>query len=283
MKGYIYKYIFPDGKVYIGQTRRPMAARHKEHLNPSTGPLNSGFWEAYQTVGEPELDILEVVEAEDVTTLIDQLNNKETLYISEYRATDPQYGYNRKEIATAFNPDNAILQKKIREEMKKVEEEVNVRFWPIMHKIEAEDQASLTEDEKTIIRESLLQDNLFDNALREIMSPNDFTIREGGDLFWLEEALDFATFAYKEEREEEICRYVAEHAIEILQQEKKGKIIQQIDAEGNVVHEYVTKEQICDAFNIIRIDNITNVLKGKQKSAYGFFWRYKPTDNSPIE
>lgn len=278
MKGYIYKYTFPDGKVYIGQTRRPMAARHKEHLNPSTGPLNSGFWQAYKTVGEPKLDILEVVEAKDVTTLVDQLNSKETIFISKYRSTDPQYGYNRKEIATAFNPDNAILQKKIREELEKVEEEVNVCFWSILRKIKAGDQASLTEGEKAIIRDSLLQDNLFDHALREIMNPDDFSICEGGDLFWLEEALDFATFVYREEREEEILRYVSENAIEILQQRKQGKIIQQIDADGNVVHEYVTKEQICDAFNIIRIDNITNVLKGKQKSAYGFFWRYKPAD-----
>lgn len=281
MKGYIYKYTFPDGKVYIGQTRRPMVARHKEHLNPSTGPLNSGFWEAYQTVGEPKLDILEVVEAEDVTAFVDQLNSKETIYISEYRATDPQFGYNRKEIATAFNPDNAILQRWIREELKKVEEEVNVRFWPIMRKIEAGEQASLTKDEKKVIRNSLLQDNLFENALREIMNPDDFTIREGGNLFWLEEALDFAAFVYKEEREEAIYQYVAENAIEILEQGKQGKIIQQIDAGGNVVHEYVTKEQICDAFNIIRIDNITNVLKGKQKTAYGFFWRYKPAKDEP--
>lgn len=42
--------------------------------------------------------------------------------------------------------------------------------------------------------------------------------------------------------------------------------------------EYVTKAEICEAFNIVRIDNITNVLKGRQKSAYGFFWRYKPVD-----
>ena len=276
VKGYIYKYTFPDGKVYIGQTRRPMAVRHKEHLNPSTGPLNSGFWEAYQAIGEPKLEILEVVEVEDVTTLVDLLNKKETLYISEYHATDPQYGYNRKEIATAFNPDNAILQKKIQEGLKELEEEVDVRFWSIMRKIEAGDQASLTDDERTIIRDSLLQDNLFDHALREIMNPDDFTIRDGGDLFWLEEALDFASFVYKEEKKEELCRYVTEHATEILQQGKQGKIIQQLDADGNVIYEYVTKEQICEAFNIIRIDNITNVLKGKQKSAYGFKWRYKP-------
>lgn len=276
MKGLIYKYTFPDGKIYIGQTRRPMGARHKEHLNPSTGPANSGFWEAYQTVGEPTWEILEVVEAEDVTTLVDLLNRKETAYIIEAKATDPRYGYNRKEIATVYNPDSAILQKRIREELQKVDAEAGIRFQSIMEKIEAGDHASLTENEKAFIRDSLLQDNLFDNALRETLNPDDFSLRDGGDLFWLEEALDFASVVYKEEREEEICRFVEENADQILREGKEGKIIQQIDKDGNIVREYVTKAEICEAFNIVRIDNITNVLKGRQKSAYGFYWRFKP-------
>ena len=40
MKGYIYKYTFSDGKVYVGQTRRHISIRHREHMSPSTGPLN---------------------------------------------------------------------------------------------------------------------------------------------------------------------------------------------------------------------------------------------------
>ncbi len=117
-KGIIYKYTFPDGKVYIGQTRRPMAVRHQEHVNPSTGPVNSGFWEAYQTVGEPEWEILKVVEAEDVTTLVGLLNRLETAYIIEAKATDPRYGYNKREIATVYDPDSAILKKRFEKNSK---------------------------------------------------------------------------------------------------------------------------------------------------------------------
>ena len=49
MKGYIYKYTFPDGKVYIGQTRRDPQIRHREHISPVTGSTNGGFWRAYST------------------------------------------------------------------------------------------------------------------------------------------------------------------------------------------------------------------------------------------
>ena len=48
MKGIIYKYTFPDGKVYIGQTRNP-EKRKREHIDPKTGPYwilgsISTFW-----------------------------------------------------------------------------------------------------------------------------------------------------------------------------------------------------------------------------------------------
>ncbi len=52
-KGYIYKYTFPDGKVYIGQTRRPPEERHREHFDEKIGKLNTKFWEAYETIGMP--------------------------------------------------------------------------------------------------------------------------------------------------------------------------------------------------------------------------------------
>lgn len=31
-KGYIYKYTFPNGKIYIGQTKTSVEQRHKQHL-----------------------------------------------------------------------------------------------------------------------------------------------------------------------------------------------------------------------------------------------------------
>ena len=86
MKGYIYKYTFSDGKFYIGQTRRNPEIRHREHLNPIIGPANTGFWDAYQCLGEPTYEIIETIENENVTDLVDLLNKRETYWIKYYEA-----------------------------------------------------------------------------------------------------------------------------------------------------------------------------------------------------
>ena len=49
MKGYIYKYTFSDGKVFIGQIRRHPNERNREHFDEIVGKLNPKFWDAYET------------------------------------------------------------------------------------------------------------------------------------------------------------------------------------------------------------------------------------------
>jgi hypothetical protein len=75
-----------------------------------------------------------------------------------------------------------------------------------------------------------------------------------------------------------VAQYVSENSAEIIRKAKQGKIIQQLDMEGNVVREFDSQDSIRKAFNIVRIDNILNVIKGRQKAAYGFRWRYKPQE-----
>ena len=277
MKGYIYQYTFPDGKVYIGQTRRPIELRHREHINPSTGILNPGFWDAYQTVGEPTLTILETVEAEDLSTLVDMLNNRETTHILLNHASDPRFGYNRMSRATASSPDRAILNKEFFRLCEQAVLDKQPFFDSIRHKFFAK-RESYTEEESLFIRGSLLDNNIFADALRNEINPDDLSILEDAEGFFFEEALDFAIMVYQEETEEIIQQYVEENADDILRRSKQGKVIQQLDKDGNVLHDYSSKEQICEAFHLIRIDNIINVIKGRQKSAYGYYWRYKPND-----
>ena len=85
--GVIYLYTFPNGKVYVGQTRRNPKVRHREHLDSKTGPTNGAFWKAYQEQGEPKYEILETHQLQNVEELIDVLNERETYFINQYQAT----------------------------------------------------------------------------------------------------------------------------------------------------------------------------------------------------
>ena len=282
MKGYIYKYTFPNGKIYIGQTRRPIQIRHAEHLNPSTGPFNPGFWEAYQTVGTPFLTILETIEANDVTDLVEQLNRRETAYIFIEKATDPAYGYNKKTIATTYSPDINILKKEFYRICWQLEEEKKPFFDMVNEKLLHGKKDDFTDDEKAFVEEYIDHNNFFVHSVDFVPPIDEEMIQEGEsfideeDTFMLEEAIDYAIWRYNEETHEIIGQYISENAEEILRRAKQGKIIQQLDLEGNVIREFESQDEIREAFNIRSLNNITNVIKGKQKAAYGFTWRYKP-------
>lgn len=275
MKGYIYKYTFPNSKVYIGQTRRPIDIRHREHLNPSTGPLNSGFWEAYQTVGTPELSILETIESSDVTALVETLNQMETAYIYQEKATDPKYGYNKKKTATASSPDIKILNRVFEDMCKQAEKDKEPFFDSLTEKLIHGEEDSLTEEEKAFVKGYVEEDNSYVHPLYEEMIPDETSVADEEFSFIIEDMMDHAIWLYNEETREIIGQYIAENSTEILRKAKQGKIIQQLDKEGNVIHEYESPNDIMETFNIRSINNITNVLKGKQNTAYGFFWRYK--------
>ena len=269
MKGYIYKYTFPDGKVYIGQTRRPIEMRHAEHLSPSRGPLNSGFWEAYQTVGTPSLSILETIETNDVTALVEQLNRRETVYIYTEKATDPAYGYNKKTIATTYSPDINILNREFDRMYKQLVKEREPFFDMLTEKLLQGDNGNLSEEEKAFVQRYLDEEYLFDNPVDAELDDDDFQ-------YILADEIDHAIWQYTEDSQEIIAQYISENAEEIIRKAKLGKIIQQLDLEGNIIRKFESQDEIRDTFNIRSLNNITNVIKGKQKTAYGYIWRYKP-------
>lgn len=101
-KGYIYKYTFPNGKVYIGQTAQNLEDRHYQHL------YNAGHLDAKDRIillvdraihkyGTPNLEIIEEIEFMDSDSVRfqEELNEKEKKYIREYKSTQKKYGYNR--------------------------------------------------------------------------------------------------------------------------------------------------------------------------------------------
>lgn len=275
MRGVIYKYTFPNGKIYVGQTRRPLEIRHKEHISPVTGPLNPGFWTAYNEFGEAKLEILETVEEENGISLVNALNARETYYISALKATNPDYGYNKKATGTTYSSDKQILDAEFEKIWKKVAEQGYPTFYFIYDKIEAGQVEELTAEERSFIKSSLLENNLFSNPLKAVMNPETFSVEGEDNLFWLEEAIDYAQLVFNEESWANIRQYIAENTSSICRKAKKENAILQIDKNGVVLKEYLDADEIRTAFNIQRIDNIINVLKGRQKTAYGYYWQYK--------
>ena len=99
MKGYIYKYTFPNGKVYIGQTRGEITKRHKQHMYASKYKLERTLCdEAIREYGEPLLEVIETVElnSEDETNFNEILNECENKWISFYDSENRERGYNVK-------------------------------------------------------------------------------------------------------------------------------------------------------------------------------------------
>ena len=92
-KGVIYKYTFPNGKVYIGQTINPRS-RKSQHFCKSTGARHIPFWRAYKKYGTYKYEEIEQVEESSKEALCERLNGLEQSYIAAYQSTNPKYGYN---------------------------------------------------------------------------------------------------------------------------------------------------------------------------------------------
>ena len=57
--------------------------------------------------------------------------------------------------------------------------------------------------------------------------------------------------------------------------EKDEKDILKINDLGEIVKEYHTINEVSEDLNLQRPDNIRNVLRGVQKTAYGYHWMYR--------
>ena len=273
MKGIIYKYTFPDGKVCIGQTRNP-EKRKREHIDPKTGPVNTGFWEAYQRFGTFDYEVIQEIESDNEDELVDLLNRWESGYIYQYKADNPEYGYNRTSYASVGTESKKILRRvynAIQEDYFNSEAQLldsaSEKIWRT--------KQPLTEEELFLITEKYPDSPWLDN-LKDFDFKNLRKNRITSQIeFDLDEHIGFIRNAIFECSLYIAGRFVKERGRQIIEEVQSAKAIVQLDKEGNVKKEYGSILEICQAFNIERGDNIRNVLKGKQKTAYGFFWKYK--------
>ena len=193
MKGYIYKYTFSDGKVYIGQTRRSVEQRDREHFDKKIGKANPKFWEAYKKLGKPDFVIIETIEEERVQDLVKALNEAETKYIEHYNSADSVFGYNVRKRAYVSIPPDKVLDS----EFKNLWYECAEQWYPIFCEVQEKCLKTfepLTDIEKKFCEDYLLnKDNIFSDALIEYNIDFENLRNNNSDaLFWIDEALDCA-------------------------------------------------------------------------------------------
>jgi group I intron endonuclease len=95
MRGVVYKYTSPSGKVYIGQTYREKG-RRKEFR--SSRPYSNGFLinNARKKYGPKNFtyEVLYEIISDDGDMIRKELDNWEMFYIEKYHSNDRRYGYN---------------------------------------------------------------------------------------------------------------------------------------------------------------------------------------------
>lgn len=256
-KGVIYKYTFPNGKVYIGQTRRDPEIRRREHLDPKIGPLNSAFWKAYQEQGEPKYEILEEYEFEDVDQLIRKLNERETHLIIEHKATSHDYGYNMQILGSAGLVNEPKLRALSSSYHKKYLDIMQPIFDTVVEKMD--NINNLSSEEKEFYQAYFVENNIFRN------SPKD-------DECIYEDWIEYAHFLMEEDLKDLADEYVHENAAQLLENLIDENTIYQLSKEGKIVDKFNSQIEAAQAMGAKTSANINNVIVGKQKTAYGYKW-----------
>ena len=89
--GYIYKILFPNGKVYIGITHTSLKQRRNEHKSLAKNGSSRYVYNALRKYDM--VDTFELIEIDHADTK-EELFEKEIGYITMYNSFDRKYGYN---------------------------------------------------------------------------------------------------------------------------------------------------------------------------------------------
>lgn len=94
MRGIIYKFTSPSGKVYIGQTISRY--RRNQHLQEARSGSQKPFYKAIRKYGFENFkyEILEEVFENTLEEINSRLDELEIHYIAMYKSTDERFGYN---------------------------------------------------------------------------------------------------------------------------------------------------------------------------------------------
>lgn len=258
MKGIIYKYTFPSGKIYIGQTYQLMEKRHAQHISEKLGKGNTAFWTEYAQNGKQcDYEIIKEIESDNKQDLVDKLNMLETYYINQYNSTNPKIGVNIRSIGT-----NGTRLETLKNEARGAIWMVYAnKLYPfvmdIAIKIDTNHLEELTEEENKFMRNirAYIDDEV--KQQKWFVNNQDYILNNYRYAYWdiIDDYLDNNPSVFTKQKQFLKC-----------------------NKEGIIVKTYDSIRKITDELNIKNGTLIYNCIKGKIKYAYGFIWKMKTSE-----
>lgn len=239
-------------KVYIGQTKKSIDIRKGEHIrnanNSNRSEFNTRFYRAIRKYGAvafefKELITLKASSKENLQYLLDTL---EVFYIKQYAAINPETGYN-----TLPGGRGVFDYNKHKEYLINLSNRMRGENNPFYHKNHSEETKeimSLKAKERYRLNGNPLKGKKRPKELCDKLSE----IFKGRPLKISDAAKKLGI----------------KRAMEVIRQP-----IVQIDNRGNIVNRWESATEAARSLGFNRT-NINGVLRGRNKTAHGYYWIY---------
>lgn len=258
--GIIYKYTSPSGKHYIGQTTDEKK-RRRDFLDVNISYAGDKINKARQKYGPEnfEYEVLLTITADTLENLCDLLDFSEQYYIEKYNSCNA--GYNLLEGGTSFR------------NWKKTQEQVEKQRISLINYYKTHENPN---------SKKVLQYNLDGSFIKEWSSASEAESTLGyssGNISNVCRGVGKSAMGYmwKYKEEDNIPDFIEACTTKGTPRKHTGLL--QLDRDGNLIKEWRSNKEAALALNIKSPSAISEVCRGKRKTAGGFVWRYKDQVN----
>ena len=255
-KGIIYKYTSPSGKVYIGQTVDEKKRRN-DFLNVGKAYAGDKINKAREKYGPENFkyEIISIISATSIEELSDLLDFGEQYYIEKYDSC--KSGYNLLKGGSSIR------------DWKKTQEQVEKQRISLLNYYKENDSSS---------NKAVLQYTLEGDFIKEWKSASEADRELGykvGNVSKICLGKGYSAMGFMwRYKESEDFPYKIEPC-KVIGTTKKHSGLLQLNSDGTLVREWKNAVEATKELGIKSASAISEVCRGKRKSAAGFIWRYK--------
>lgn len=266
MTGIIYRYTSPSGKIYIGQTRDEKR-RRSTFLNKNKRYCSGGKIDVARKKYGPEnfkYEVLETIKSSNVKKLIDELNKLETLYIKRYNSY--RMGYNSSLGGDSFDYSNIKRKPQI------VTEETKLKI----SKAKKGKRANYTKED--LERRANLMRSIYSRKVFQYSLDGQF-IKEWSSITEVAKTFNVSRTTISDcwnKNKKNACGFIWKREnTPILRDVSKDNVqVAQYDKDGNLLKTFSSIREASVFLNKQADSNIVACCRGRQKTAYGFIWKY---------